>query len=84
MFYLDGYDEDGLFSVNWGWGGQDDGMFNIQTLNGYVQQQQFIPVTNKGVYPHYSSRFAINEGAVDFQWLMPPILKLLQLIALST
>lgn len=65
-FILDGYDEDGLFSVNWGWGGQDDGMFNIQTLNGYVQQQQFIPVTNKGVYPHYSSRFAINEGAVDF------------------
>ncbi len=65
-FVLDGYDEDGLFSVNWGWGGSDDGMYNILTLNGYTQQQQFIPVTNKGVYPQYASRFTIYEGAVEF------------------
>ncbi len=65
-FILDGYDEDGLFSVNWGWGGTDDGMFNIHTLNGYTEQQQFIPVTNQGIYPQYVSRFTIYEGAVNF------------------
>ncbi len=65
-FVLDGYDEDGLFSVNWGWGGTDDGMFNIQSLNGYVDQQQFIPVTNQGVYTDYASKFGIEEASVDF------------------
>ena len=65
-FILDGYDADGLFSVNWGWGGTDDGMFNIMTLNGFAESQQYIPVTNQGVYPQYSSRFTIYEGGVDF------------------
>ncbi len=65
-FILDGYDEDGLFSVNWGWGGSSDGMFNILTLNGYSQQQQFVPVTNQGVYPQSTSKFCIDEGSVDF------------------
>lgn len=65
-FILDGYDEEGLFSVNWGWGGSEDGMYAIQTLNGYAQDQQFIPVTNQGVYPQYSSKFTVYEGSVDF------------------
>ena len=29
-FVFDGYDEDGLVSVNWGWEGVDDGYFTLK------------------------------------------------------
>lgn len=32
-FVVDGYDGDGLFHINWGWGGQGDGYFLISVLN---------------------------------------------------
>lgn len=32
-FVIDGYDKDGLVHVNWGWGGKDDGFFEIALLN---------------------------------------------------
>lgn len=32
-FILDGVDEDGLYHVNWGWGGYEDGYFDITILN---------------------------------------------------
>ncbi len=32
-FIIDGYDENGLFHVNWGWGGSDDGYFVLSVLN---------------------------------------------------
>ena len=32
-FVLDGYDADGLFHVNWGWGGMCDGYFRIDVLD---------------------------------------------------
>ena len=32
-FVLDGYDIDGLFHVNWGWGGMDNGFFRIDVLD---------------------------------------------------
>ena len=31
-FVLDGYDTDGLFSVNWGWGGMSNGYFELTSL----------------------------------------------------
>ena len=31
-FVLDGYDMDGLFHVNWGWGGLDNGYFRLDVL----------------------------------------------------
>lgn len=34
-FVLDGYDQNGLVHVNWGWGGNYDGFFNIDLLNPY-------------------------------------------------
>lgn len=34
-FVCDGYDADGLFHINWGWGGQDDGYFSLSVLNPY-------------------------------------------------
>ena len=32
-FVIDGYDEQGLVHVNWGWGGKSDGFFDISLLN---------------------------------------------------
>ena len=32
-FVLDGYDAEGLFSVNWGWGGMSNGFFDLTTLD---------------------------------------------------
>lgn len=37
-FVIDGYNTDGYFHVNWGWGGQSDGYFLIATLNPYDGQ----------------------------------------------
>lgn len=32
MFICDGYDSDGLFHINWGWGGGYDGWFDLSSL----------------------------------------------------
>ena len=32
-FVIDGYDEDGLFHINWGWDGSYDGFFLLSVLN---------------------------------------------------
>lgn len=37
-FIIDGYNTDGYFHVNWGWGGQSDGYYLIATLNPYEGQ----------------------------------------------
>ena len=34
-FICDGYDGNGLFHINWGWGGDDDGFFALSVLNPY-------------------------------------------------
>lgn len=34
-FVCDGYDGDGLFHINWGWGGDSDGYFALAVLNPY-------------------------------------------------
>ena len=34
-FVCDGYDGDGLFHINWGWGGDSDGYFSLAVLNPY-------------------------------------------------
>lgn len=41
-FILDGYDEEGLFHVNWGWRGEGNGYFDIAKLNGYSSGQEFV------------------------------------------
>lgn len=52
----DGFDEQGLFSMNWGWGGASDGYFDLSYLNphdrgaggsgigGFMKYQRFIRV----------------------------------------
>ena len=34
-FVCDGYDGNGLFHINWGWGGESDGFFALAVLNPY-------------------------------------------------
>ena len=34
-FVCDGYDGNGLFHINWGWSGVDDGYFSLSVLNPY-------------------------------------------------
>lgn len=34
-FVVDGYDGNGLFHINWGWGGYDDSFFLLSVLNPY-------------------------------------------------
>lgn len=36
-FVLDGYDSEGFFRVNWGWGGMSNGYFDIDILDPYEQ-----------------------------------------------
>ncbi|MGM9713776.1 MAG: C10 family peptidase [Prevotella sp.] len=43
-FVIDGYNEKGLVSVNWGWNGKSDGFFDISSLNGYSSSQDMLPV----------------------------------------
>ena len=45
-FVLDGYREDGLVHVNWGWGGKQDGFYDIALLNpepySFTYQQDMV------------------------------------------
>ena len=41
-FILDGYDSEGYYHVNWGWGGRQDGWFMLTNLNGYNDDQWMI------------------------------------------
>lgn len=36
-FVCDGYDKDGYFHINWGWGGLSDGFFLLSALDPYSQ-----------------------------------------------
>ena len=40
VFICDGYDGNGLFHINWGWGGRDDGYFSLSVLapSGYMNR----------------------------------------------
>ncbi|MEG2149656.1 MAG: C10 family peptidase [Bacteroidaceae bacterium] len=41
-FVCDGYDTNNLFHINWGWGGNSNGYFSLDELNGYTDGQQII------------------------------------------
>lgn len=40
-FVVDGYDKDGLYHVNWGWGGYSNGYFLLSILNPYASKGGF-------------------------------------------
>ncbi|MDE6008150.1 MAG: C10 family peptidase, partial [Muribaculaceae bacterium] len=39
VFVIDGYDSEGLYHVNWGWGGYENGYFHLDELNSYSENQ---------------------------------------------
>lgn len=54
-FICDGYDDNGLFHINWCWGGELDGYFSIDNLHTYnqtwnVAQKMIADVRPMGVY----------------------------------
>ena len=55
-FVLDGFDGDGLFHVNWGWGGGSNGWFLVSILN---------PGDNSGIGASSSSDgYSMSQGAL--------------------
>lgn len=55
-FVVDGYDGDGLYHVNWGWGGMSDGYFVLSVMN---------PNNNSGIGASSSSDgYSMDQGAV--------------------
>ena len=59
-FVFDGYNEDGLVHVNWGWNGSQDGYFDIASLNGFSSGQQMVvvrPATDKRYNEPYTHSF---------------------------
>ena len=55
QFICDGYDDNGLFHINWGWGGNCDGYFLLTVLN---------PDINQVGYNYNEDENYINQDAV--------------------
>ena len=71
QFVCDGYDGSGLFHINWGWGGRDDGYFALSVLNPY----DFVKEKRLGF--HVNQEVAINvrpapEG-YQYQRILPQV-----------
>lgn len=62
-FVIDGYDGEGLFHVNWGWGGYCDGYFKLSVLNPYSNSGYGASSSNDGY--SMSQRAVIGLGAGD-------------------
>lgn len=55
-FICDGYDTNGLFHINWGWGGKDDGYFALSVLNPYN--------STSAAYGSSGIGFSIDQDAI--------------------
>lgn len=59
-FICDGYDGHGLFHINWGWGGIDDGYFSLSVLNPYASAKADIPNSYIGFSEEQSAAIYID------------------------
>ena len=77
-FVLDGYDTEGYFHVNWGWGGRSDGYFISSLLSptdqgvgsfegGYNTRQS----TLANLRPQTTTRLVLSPSYLDFGTLQP-------------
>lgn len=41
-FLIDGYRQDGLFHINWGWGGKSDGYFRLSDPDGFTENNAML------------------------------------------
>lgn len=76
-FIIDGFDENGLFHINWGWGGKYNGYYNLQNLvvGGYnFNSNQAMTLSFKpdstAYAPRYADAFVLNDMDYVFWW--PP------------
>lgn len=61
-FVIDGYDGDGLFHVNWGWGGYCDGYFKLSVLNPYSNSGYGASSSNDGYSMSQSAVIGVGVG----------------------
>lgn len=54
VFVVDGCDADGLFHINWGWDGSDNGYFELSSANGY----HLLPLAVIGLEPVTATRIS--------------------------
>ena len=66
-FILDGFDTEGYYHVNWGWGGVLDGSFMLTDLNNYNSNQWMISC----LMPKYGSSgsfsYTLEDGVLTIQ-----------------
>lgn len=64
FFVCDGYNSEGYYHINWGWGGYENGFFMLDDLNGYNQYQcMIINFTQDSPYdPSTYSRAWLSDG----------------------
>jgi hypothetical protein len=70
-FVIDGYNQDGMVHVNWGWGGKSNGMFDISLLNptGYefsAGQDMILGMCDSTINIPYESQIAAKELSFTF------------------
>ncbi|NQU85442.1 MAG: C10 family peptidase [Mariniphaga sp.] len=64
MYILDGYDKDSLFHINWGWGGNSDGYFELKEIEWQYHQRAYFDL-----YPLEVRA----EFEVDTTYSIPPL-----------
>ena len=76
-FVCDGYDGDGLFHINWGWGGQANGYFRLQALNPLIEKANDGKLFRVGYSVNQSVTIGISPteinrepfNGLDTEWL---------------
>lgn len=60
LFICDGYDNNGLFHVNWGWGGLSDGFYELDDLNFNYSQRAIINIKPQSGPSDYQANVMFN------------------------
>ncbi len=60
-FIIDGYDQDGLVHVNWGWHGQENGYFDIALLNPGLYTYDEWQAMYVGLYPDKKETTVVGD-----------------------
>ena len=71
-FIFDGYDSNGYFHVNWGWGGYEDGYFLSSATDDYIYNQEAVI----GIQPNTGS--GVSAPLVGYCWEFYPLQDYLQ------
>ena len=58
-FVIDGYDIDGLFHINWGWGGLYNGYFVLSIANRYNPKSAQLSTENKPTFTYNNNQCAM-------------------------